>query len=65
LVGERWGGPVAERLKRVGMDGPKMSVSRMPVRRPRRAKARERFAGREVRGWDFFLFIVCGVKWDG
>jgi hypothetical protein len=26
------------------MDGPKMSVSRIPVRRPRRAKARERLA---------------------
>jgi hypothetical protein len=49
LVGERCGGPEPERLKRVGMDGPKMSVSRMPVRRPRRAKARERFAGRGVR----------------
>jgi hypothetical protein len=33
-----------EREKRVGIEGPKMSVSRMPERRPRRARARERFA---------------------
>lgn len=37
-------GAVSCRLKRVGMEGPKMSTSRMPERSPRRAKARERFA---------------------
>ena len=45
MVGERCGVLLVVRLKRVGMDGPKMSVSRMPVRRPWRAKARERLAG--------------------
>ena len=37
-------GVVEVRLKRVGIEGPKMSVSRIPVRRPRRASARERLA---------------------
>lgn len=32
------------RLKSVGIEGPKMSTSRMPERNPSRAKARERFA---------------------
>lgn len=35
------------RSKSVGMEGPKMSVSRMPARRPRRARARERLAVEE------------------
>lgn len=32
-----------ERLRSVGIDGPKISVSRIPVRMPRRAKERARF----------------------
>jgi hypothetical protein len=31
-----------ERFRRVGIEGPKMSVSRMPLRRPRRANANAR-----------------------
>lgn len=41
LLDESLGSP--ERLRRVGIEGPKMSVSRMPLRWPRRAKARARF----------------------
>ena len=33
------------RFNRVGIEGPKISVSRMPLRSPRRAKARARFTG--------------------
>ena len=33
-----------ERSNRVGIEGPKMSVSSIPARYPMRAKARERFA---------------------
>lgn len=32
-----------ERLSNVGIEGPKMSVSRIPLRSPRRANARARF----------------------
>lgn len=32
-----------ERFRSVGMEGPKMSVSRIPLRRPRRANASARF----------------------
>ena len=34
-----------ERFRSVGIEGPKMSVSRIPLRWPRRAKARARFTG--------------------
>lgn len=39
-LAERRGSP--ERLRSVGIEGPKISVSRMPVRRPRRANASAR-----------------------
>jgi hypothetical protein len=32
-----------ERLRSVGIEGPKMSVSRIPLRRPRRVNARAKF----------------------
>lgn len=35
------------RLSRVGMEGPKISVSKIPVRIPRRAKDRAKFASPE------------------
>lgn len=38
--GERRGSP--DKLSKVGIEGPKMSVSRIPARWPRRAKARAR-----------------------
>jgi hypothetical protein len=41
FVEERRGSP--ERLSRVGIEGPKMSVSRRPVRWPWRARERARF----------------------
>jgi hypothetical protein len=41
LLDERRGSP--ERLSNVGTDGPKISVSRMPERRPFWAKASARF----------------------
>lgn len=41
VLGERRGSP--ERFMRVGIEGPKMSVSRIPLLRPCRAKARARF----------------------
>lgn len=37
-----------ERLRRVGTDGPKISVSRRPVLIPRRAKERARLTGRSI-----------------
>jgi hypothetical protein len=40
-LGDRRGSP--ERLRSVGIEGPKMSVSRIPALRPRRAKASARF----------------------
>jgi hypothetical protein len=45
-LSSRRGSP--DRFRRVGIDGPKMSVSRIPVRIPRRAKERARFTN--VRG---------------
>lgn len=42
FLGVRFGGELRE--KRVGTEGPKRSVSRRPVRWPRRVKARERLA---------------------
>jgi hypothetical protein len=44
LLLDKRGSP--ERLKRVGMEGPKMSVSRIPARSPSLAKASDRLAGR-------------------
>lgn len=41
LLEERRGSP--ERLRRVGIDGPKISVSRIPARWPCRLNARARF----------------------
>lgn len=49
-MGWGWGSALSssrgwpERLRSVGIEGPKISVSRMPVRIPRRAKERARFA---------------------
>ncbi len=40
LLEDRRGSP--ERFKSVGMEGPKISVSKMPLRSPRRANARAR-----------------------
>lgn len=39
-LGERRGSP--DKLSKVGIEGPKMSVSRIPARWPSRAKARVR-----------------------
>ena len=46
LLDESLGSP--ERLRSVGIEGPKMSVSRMPLRWPRRAKARARLTGERL-----------------
>lgn len=44
LRSSRRGSP--DKLSRVGIDGPKISVSKIPVLMPRRAKARARFTAR-------------------
>lgn len=45
IPSDKSGSDASVKLKSVGIEGPKMSVSRMPVLWPWRAKARARFAG--------------------
>ena len=42
VLDESLGSP--DRSNKVGIEGPKISVSRMPVRRPNLARARDRLA---------------------
>lgn len=56
------GSSASSRLKRVGMEGPKMSVSRMPLRRPRRVNARARFAVVELLGLGCAVYECCDEK---